>query len=393
MSQDPTPDVHDTPRPNDLPTPPTEDVPMISDSDAQSESQTSLTPAPIPPLAAPATPSGSSSVTVTPKDKYDKVVALAKRDMVVGETWYVVSRRWYKRWEKACTGIADKEGSVEEKDIGPVDNSHLVDSKGNLTNNLTEDVDIQFVPEEAWELLVEWYVYSGVMRSWEVILYTLSVIRRYGQSANPVPRKVITRGKAQVKSLELFPPKLYAHFLLPGGNSGSWTPHPPVEVVVSAVNKLSDICEALFKAVCPDTKDTEYRIWELPGEPANARFVTLQQFEERQVTTLLQPSDTLMEESFVDDTNCYVVEVHSDGKWVVPEKGAEESKTSQPTQPVDGTPKPLFTSGSDFFSKMSSKSTAVAQVSKPVPAPPPRDPRPAPKVCNLTPGTLGLGNM
>lgn len=160
MSQDPTLDVHDTPRPNDLPTPPAEDQTMTSDPDTQMEDQISSVSTLVPQSTASTTPASTSALT--PKERYDKIVSLAKRDMVVDETWYVVSQHWYRRWEKACTGVVDKEGHVEEKDIGPVDNGHIVDLKGNLiARTVTEDVDVQFLPEEAWKLLVEWYVFSG----------------------------------------------------------------------------------------------------------------------------------------------------------------------------------------------------------------------------------------
>lgn len=160
MSQDPTLDLHDTPRPHDLPTPPSEDLTTPPDSDTQMAEHNSAVSAALP-EATPSNASSSSNV-LTPKDKYDKIVALAKREMVAGETWYVVSHRWYRRWEKACTGVIDKEGPIEEKDIGPVDNGHLADINGNLTDaSVAEGVDVDFVPEEAWELLVEWYVCSG----------------------------------------------------------------------------------------------------------------------------------------------------------------------------------------------------------------------------------------
>ncbi|KIP08808.1 hypothetical protein PHLGIDRAFT_360943 [Phlebiopsis gigantea 11061_1 CR5-6] len=162
MSQDPSLDAaHDTPRNNDLPTPPAENQAMSPDHDTQMNDPATMAPTPVSQTGA----ASASSSTLTPKEKYDKVAAFAQRDMIVGETWYVVSRRWYRRWEKACTGVMDKEGGVEEKDIGPVDNGYLVDLKGNLTaSSLAEGVDVQFVPEEAWELLSEWYVLTSDIR-------------------------------------------------------------------------------------------------------------------------------------------------------------------------------------------------------------------------------------
>lgn len=216
--------------------------------------------------------------------------------------------------------------------------------------------------------------------------------RRYGQPVCPTPRKVIARGISQVKALELFPRRLFAHILLANNDTGGITPNAPAEVTVSVTDKLSDVRQALYKAVFPDAKDAEYRIWELPGKLPEARHISLKDFEERQATAELENSDQIVDGSLVEDLCGFVVEVRSDGKWIVPER-AEGSNSSQQTQPAEDASKPLFSKGQDFFSVLASKPATRSDVSKPTPAPPSRDPRPAPKVCNLLPGTLGLGNM
>lgn len=78
--------------------------------------------------------------------------------MKVGETWYLVDRAWWKKWEKACRGVIDKEGPVTEQDIGPVDNTRLLDSYGNLQLSLVEGIDLEYVPEETWQHFMTWYV-------------------------------------------------------------------------------------------------------------------------------------------------------------------------------------------------------------------------------------------
>lgn len=81
-----------------------------------------------------------------------------EQQLRVGDSWYIVARRWYKRWEKACTGEVDKEGGVEEADLGPVDNSPLLDKDGNVVSSLAEGIDAEFVPEDVWTLFVSWCV-------------------------------------------------------------------------------------------------------------------------------------------------------------------------------------------------------------------------------------------
>ena len=54
------------------------------------------------------------------------------------------------------TGEEDKEGRLEEKDVGPVDNSQLCSQSGEVTSQLIEHIDCEFVPEGVWKLFEEW---------------------------------------------------------------------------------------------------------------------------------------------------------------------------------------------------------------------------------------------
>ena len=93
---------------------------------------------------------------LTSPQKLQRVEGAIQRAMVKGETWYIVSRRWYQRWRKAMTGEEDKEGRLEEKDVGPVDNSQLCGQSGEVTSQLIEHIDCEFVPEGVWKLFEEW---------------------------------------------------------------------------------------------------------------------------------------------------------------------------------------------------------------------------------------------
>ena len=108
------------------------------------------------------TPRSAATTILSPSEKLRLIQSLCNEPMKIGETWYIVSRRWYRRWEKACSGQVDKEGAVEEKDIGPVDNTPLVDLNGNLVAQAVEHVDVEFLSEEAFTRLVEWYVLQAL---------------------------------------------------------------------------------------------------------------------------------------------------------------------------------------------------------------------------------------
>jgi ubiquitin carboxyl-terminal hydrolase 4/11/15 len=78
--------------------------------------------------------------------------------LIEGSTWALVSKFWWRRFEKAATGQVDKEGGVDEEGLGPVDNSSLLDADECLNENLVEGVDFDCIPEVAWDWLVHLYV-------------------------------------------------------------------------------------------------------------------------------------------------------------------------------------------------------------------------------------------
>jgi ubiquitin carboxyl-terminal hydrolase 4/11/15 len=93
-----------------------------------------------------------------PAQKLHHVAQHRLKQMQAGDTWYIVSRTWYRRWQAACQGIADKAGPLDEKDLGPVDNTPLLDRDANLVSNLTEGVDVEFVPWDVWKAFTTWCV-------------------------------------------------------------------------------------------------------------------------------------------------------------------------------------------------------------------------------------------
>lgn len=103
----------------------------------------------------------SEGLITEPLDPAQKLHFVAQRrlkQMQTGDTWYIVSRTWYRRWQAACQGIADKAGTLDEKDLGPVDNTPLLDRDANLVSNLTEGVDVEFVPWDVWKAFTTWCV-------------------------------------------------------------------------------------------------------------------------------------------------------------------------------------------------------------------------------------------
>ena len=90
--------------------------------------------------------------------RYRQISDRKRLRMQVGETRYIVAQSWYSRWEKACTGMVDKDGPVLETELGPVDNSEFLNKEGSLDYNssLIEDVDVQYVDQITWDLFKKW---------------------------------------------------------------------------------------------------------------------------------------------------------------------------------------------------------------------------------------------
>ena len=158
VSECPSHDSGVRPPPGDLPQPPSLSDDRDHDIDAYMAEQ-EVVPLLDASALAPFPAQNGIVAAVSPEAKLSLVQNLSKKQMQVGDTWYLVSRQWYKRWQKACSGELDKEGPLEEKDVGPVNNSSLVDKDGNLVYAV-EGIDVEYVPQEAWSYLISWFVHS-----------------------------------------------------------------------------------------------------------------------------------------------------------------------------------------------------------------------------------------
>lgn len=94
----------------------------------------------------------SPALSVDPSN----IDALLSRPLHIGETWYIVSKRWLDRWRKACTGQEDKiDGLILESDLGPPDqdNQSYVDENGHLLPTIGE-MEPALIPQEVWDVFL-----------------------------------------------------------------------------------------------------------------------------------------------------------------------------------------------------------------------------------------------
>lgn len=146
----------------------------LTDADADAEADEA--PPPSPPAyddadadaddgAVPSYQAASRYEGIAPDMQLDLVQEEVKRPLEEGDTWYLVSRAWYRRWQTACSGVAqskDDDVALSPEQVGPINNSDLVDADGtSLRKGVVLDVDCVAVPEVVWKLLEEWSVCSN----------------------------------------------------------------------------------------------------------------------------------------------------------------------------------------------------------------------------------------
>lgn len=315
-----------------------------------------------------------------------------KKQMVIGETWFLVSRVWWKRWRKACTGEEDKEGPVSEQELGPVDNTPLIDTEGNLKQSLFEGEDVEFVPHDVWRCLVIWFVLLFIGH-----LHFLKIrSQRYGEPPHILPRRVIPRGAAREPTLELHPPRLKV-LSLARPRRALRTNHSPCKwITISSGETMAMLCTRLADAVkTHEQTTTPYRIWRVDSGDEGWEYY---EFPSERVWPakgkIIEESAKSLEEEGLESEDGFVVEFkHSDG-WIV------DSQGMQPQLPT--VTLPIFNSNDGFFNKMgnaasSSKSRGTDNFS-PLKTPPSKSSPAASlnnsrNLRNLEPGTLGLSNM
>ncbi|KAF9563070.1 cysteine proteinase [Agrocybe pediades] len=298
-----------------------------------------------------------------------------KKRMEIGETWYLVARDWFRRWQKACSGEVDKEGPVAHEDIGPVDNSSLLDEFSNLQPSLVEGVDVEFVPQHIWELFVAWY----------------------GLAAQPLPRRIIARGALRTPTLELRPLRLKAYKLVLEISDSSIQHH---WLTISAGETISKLCAELAITIPkPATAPGPFRIWRINS---TLEDTTELEFPSSRLSNLdvkvVEESDKTLEEEGVESDDVFVVEYKTLNGWLM----EIPKPVPQSTGFTFENPRPLFDSNDNFFNKMSNSFTSPTKATTAVfqgLGSPPSKPSTALTLPNksiaksIEPGTLGLGNM
>ncbi|GAA5986105.1 hypothetical protein JCM5350_004435 [Sporobolomyces pararoseus] len=163
-----------------------------------------------------------------------------------GEDWYLISSKWYKRWLTAVTGTVQSKDlddqSIQVDQVGPIDNQDLKDTpqSGELKKPLTEGVEIELLPDSAYNLLKEWY-----------------------GSIGPDYSRSVVNGR-----VEFYPPNFKLFLLVPSDSTSSTSLplQPPPQISLTSTTPFSTLQKFAQEAFNLEggEESRSIRLWRLP---------------------------------------------------------------------------------------------------------------------------------
>ncbi|ETS64541.1 hypothetical protein PaG_01006 [Moesziomyces aphidis] len=264
-----------------------------------------------------------------------------------GDTWYIVSRAWYRRWDAACSEHRDADPSEKaDPPVGPIDNADLLDSEAptgfaQLRQHINEHTDYEMLPEQGWKLLVAWYGCTGPVFA----------------------RNAIEGLSPGQESVEFYPPVIRLLLVVQDDTKNDVNPAPLFSLSVSTeLSELKAKAKATFDL--GDLADADLRFYHFP-EPEDSELqsgrVTISRIELDGVDLIdanedkpdAYRSDVTLKSIGIDEIEVnLVVETRKSGRWQS-EGPAEEAPS------VKG----IFAQQSgDFFSNLRQPSASSTSV-------------------------------
>jgi ubiquitin carboxyl-terminal hydrolase 4/11/15 len=188
---------------------------------------------------------------------------MANEQLVDGQEGYVISERWLERvWARTSENAnrpQDFNKDATQGPIGPVDNTHLVDTdllRDELVDQRGDDFiplspaavlgqDFEILSKEAWDMVLGWY---GLKKGSPVIL-------RYAH--NTVPDK-----SSDEITYELHPPIITVRKVRKSTTNAPETAKPAAKIVASRYDGFLPFLDAAKKAAGIDL-DNKVRIWRI----------------------------------------------------------------------------------------------------------------------------------
>eukprot|EP01113_Clastostelium_recurvatum_P027005 TRINITY_DN3249_c0_g1_i3.p1 TRINITY_DN3249_c0_g1~~TRINITY_DN3249_c0_g1_i3.p1 ORF type:complete len:929 (-),score=274.41 TRINITY_DN3249_c0_g1_i3:1131-3872(-) len=217
---------------------------------------------------------GVAEEHITPKQEKEilKKIDNENKPLEEGDTWYILSLRWWKQWKRHV--FYDDYFEPNESDYtsprpGPIDNEELVEGEENiLRRNMQENIDFVVFPVEMWRKLHGWY-----------------------GGGPALPRKVITYGYARNLTVELKLLKL--QIMRSSKLDESFWMH---------ISKSASV-ESLKLAACQQFQldPAQVRVWDYHSG--------------QRLKCLEEEKDRLDEAQIIDEQKVLIEEKDAEGKW------------------------------------------------------------------------------
>ncbi|KAK9469793.1 hypothetical protein V1512DRAFT_279229 [Lipomyces arxii] len=161
----------------------------------------------------------------------DQITQVEKSNITMSEndTWYVLSQNWYSKFLNQ---------DLPTEDIGVIDNSDLLNEKGNLKP--AHQCNLTLVSQDAWKLLTAWYDPEGETEG----------IARTAVNTSTMSKNI---------EVEIYPPTFRLHHLTQTQLSSKTVP----SIIMSRTSHYSDLKTAIRERLDISNPNAEIRIWRL----------------------------------------------------------------------------------------------------------------------------------
>lgn len=277
--------------------------------------------------------------------------------LIRGDSWHLISRSWFRRWQTVSSGVAEsKEDDLELSvdSLGRIDNSDIADDAGQLKKSMFIDVNVVALPDDAYSLLGQWQARS--IQRYNNVNIELTSRYRYGAPEQVFQRSVVSTAAFGSERIEFYPPRFYPYKIindttsstrLPPYDSVPAVPFSSIATVVHVKIMLSHIVEA----------SRPIRLWRLPMDYNDGGLTyimadSLAGVAEPIETGVVLETTPINEAMLDDDVNNIAIEEQAiDGKWldlstgVAPLFGANKFMAAQTTSVVTNNLTPRYKAG------------------------------------------------
>eukprot|EP00698_Gefionella_okellyi_P008123 TRINITY_DN19_c0_g1_i1.p1 TRINITY_DN19_c0_g1~~TRINITY_DN19_c0_g1_i1.p1 ORF type:complete len:983 (+),score=196.58 TRINITY_DN19_c0_g1_i1:277-3225(+) len=222
------------------------------------------------------------------------------KDLIIGETWFLIERNWWKNWQSFLGMNAGDEFVTDAQRPGNLENRKLLDEKNALRANLGEE-SFACEPESAWKLIQKWYSVDAA-----------------------IPRKVIDAGHG-VKQIEVYPLKLKVHLCNLAGREEKAMDLSPLSCRMTVRECCSQIAQVYHKQLL---SATPCALWRLDGGQKKLIASVDAEFKKTLMEAELNTGDYVMLEL-----------QNSDGTWprltakpIQPRSSQHQQQRQQPLQ-------------------------------------------------------------